>query len=51
MDNITTFETTDQGKVLLYVLIDHGNEQFTTMLKADYDKQQAEQSTPMVAGE
>jgi hypothetical protein len=49
MDNITTFETTDQGEVLLYVLIDHGNEQFTTMLKADYDKQQAEQSTPNLA--
>ncbi len=31
-----------------HALIDHGNEQFTSMTKADYDRQQAEQSTPSV---
>jgi len=51
MKNITTYEITEQGEVLVYVLIDHGNEQFTTILKADYDKQQAEQSTPSVIDE
>ena len=51
MENITTFEITDQDEILVYVLIDHGNEQFTSMLKADYDKQQAEQSTPIVTAD
>jgi len=29
-----------------YVVIDHGNDQFTSMPKSEYDRQQAEQSTP-----
>jgi hypothetical protein len=29
-----------------YAIIDHGNEQFTSMLKSTYEAQQAEQSTP-----
>jgi hypothetical protein len=32
-----------------FVIIDHGNEQFTSMTKAEYDRQQAEQSTPNLA--
>ena len=34
-----------------YVIIDHGNEQFTSMLKSTYEAQQAQAalSTPMVA--
>ena len=28
-----------------FAIIDHGNEQFTSMLKSTYDAQQAEQST------
>jgi hypothetical protein len=48
MGNISTFEITDQGEILVYVLIDRGNGECTTMLKSDYDKQQAEQSTPTV---
>ena len=31
-----------------HIIIDHGNEQFTSMPKAEYDRQQAEQSTPSV---
>jgi hypothetical protein len=41
MENITTFETTSAGEVLTYVLIDHGNDQFTSMLKSTYDEQEA----------
>jgi hypothetical protein len=51
MENITTFEITDQGEVLVYVLIDHGNQQFTSMTKEEYDRQQAEQSTPIVTAD
>jgi hypothetical protein len=29
-----------------HAIIDHGNEQFTSMPKAEYDRRQAEQSTP-----
>jgi hypothetical protein len=31
-----------------HAIIDHGNEQFTSMPKELYDKQQAEQSTPIL---
>jgi hypothetical protein len=50
MDNVTFFEQTDAltGEVTDYALIDHGNEQFTSMLKSTYQAQQAEQSTPSV---
>jgi hypothetical protein len=30
------------------VIIDHGNEEFTSMSKSEYDRRQAEQSTPSV---
>jgi hypothetical protein len=48
MDNVTFIEVTDPltNEVIEHAIIDHGNEQFTSMLKATYDKQQAEQSTP-----
>ena len=45
MDNITILEV--DGKE--FVIIDRGNEEFTSMLKSEYDRQQAEQSTPKVA--
>jgi hypothetical protein len=34
-----------------HIIIDHGNEQFTSMSKAEYDRRQAEQSTPMIPGD
>jgi hypothetical protein len=34
-----------------FVIIDRGNGEFTSMLKSIYDKQQAEQSTPMIPGD
>ena len=48
MDNVTYF-TDEQG--VEHAIIDHGNEQFTSMLKAEYERRQAEQSTPIVAAE
>jgi hypothetical protein len=46
MDNVT-FITDEQGTE--HAIIDHGNEQFTSMLKSTYEAQQAEQSTPNLA--
>lgn len=50
MDNVT-FETVTNpltGDEIEYATIDHGNDQFTSMLKSTYDAQQAEQSTPSI---
>jgi hypothetical protein len=49
---IRELETTDTfGNVTTHIIIDHGNEQFTSMPKSEYDRQQAEQSTPIVINE
>jgi hypothetical protein len=45
MENIT-YITDDYG--VEHAIIDHGNGEFTSMPKAVYDEQQAEQSTPSV---
>jgi hypothetical protein len=42
MENVTFIEIDGTE----HAIIDRGNEQFTSMPKAEYDKQQAEQSTP-----
>jgi hypothetical protein len=34
-----------------HIIIDNGNGEFTSMLKAEYDLRQAEQSTPIVIDE
>ena len=50
MDNVT-FETVTNpftGDKVEHAIIDHGNEQFTSMLKSTYDEQQAALSTPNV---
>jgi hypothetical protein len=49
MENIKIIETENMGKTYEEVVIDHGNDQFTSMLKSTYDAQQAEQSTPKVS--
>ena len=49
MENIRQF--TDEIDGTEYVIIDHGKGQFTSMPKEEYEKQQAEQSTPMVTDE
>jgi len=48
MENITTITNRDG---IEHIIIDHGNETFTSMTKAEYDRQQAEQSTPSVTNE
>ena len=48
MDNVTFITDLDGNE---HVIINHGNEQFTSMPKAEYDRQQAEQSTPIVIDE
>jgi hypothetical protein len=42
MDNVTFITDKDGNE---HAIIDHGNEQFTSMLKSTYEAQQAEQST------
>ena len=44
MDNVT-FEIIGEVE---YAIIDRGNGEYTSMPKEVYDKQQAEQSTPIV---
>jgi hypothetical protein len=49
MTKIEIITTSFEGVETEHVIIDHGNEQFTSMPKEIYDKQQAEQSTPNLA--
>jgi hypothetical protein len=48
MDKVT-FITDDFGTE--HAIIDHGNNEFTSMLKSTYEAMQAEQSTPIVTDE
>ena len=49
MDNVTFIVNELDG--VEYAIIDHGNEEFTSMTKAEYDRRlaEAEQSTPNLA--
>ena len=50
MDNVTFIEVEDgRGNTIEHAIIDRGNGEFTTMLKSEYDRRQAEQSTPNLA--
>jgi hypothetical protein len=50
MDNVIFIKVAGfDGIEVEHAIIDHGNEQFTSMPKDLYDKQQAEQSTPNLA--
>jgi hypothetical protein len=52
MDKTTFIEVPNlDGTVTEHALIAHADGSFTSMLKTTYDAMQAEQSTPMVAGE
>jgi hypothetical protein len=51
MDNVTFVEIETINGKETHAIIDHGNETFTSMLKSEYDRRQAEQSTPIVAAE
>ena len=50
MDNVTFFDTVNPitQETETHAIIDHGNEQFTSMPKAVYEAQQVELSTPSV---
>ncbi len=48
MDKVTFVK---DDKDIEHAIIDHGNEQFTSMFKSEYDRRQAEQSTPIVINE
>jgi hypothetical protein len=48
MDNVTFIEVEAMGVTETHAIIDRGNGAFTSMTKAHYDKQQAEQSTPIL---
>ena len=45
MDNVTYVTDTNGVE---HAIIDHGNEQFTSMTKAEYDRRQAEHFTPIL---
>ena len=49
MDKVSFIEVESMGITETHAIIDHGNDQFTSMPKAEYDRQQAEQSTPNLA--
>jgi hypothetical protein len=52
MNNVTFIEIADgQGVVSEHAIIDRGNGEYTSMPKSEYDRLQAEQSTPIVAAE
>ena len=52
MDKVTFIEIEERdGLMVEHAIIDHGNEQFTSMTKAEYDRRQAEQFTPSVIHE
>ena len=48
MDKVTFIEITDpsSNEVTEHAIIDNGDGSFTSMTKAEYDRRQAEQSTP-----
>lgn len=52
MKNVTFIEVENpDGTITEHAIIDHGNDQFTSMLKSTYEAQQAEQSTPILSDE
>jgi hypothetical protein len=52
MDKTTFIEITNPltNEITEHAIIDRGNGEFTSMLKSTYEAQQAEQSTPNLAG-
>jgi hypothetical protein len=51
MDNVTFIEVEYVGETVEHAIIEHPDGSFTSMPKSEYDKRQAEQSTPIVAAE
>jgi len=51
MENVTFIEIENRDEVETHAIIDHGSDQFTSMPKAEYDRLQAEESTPNLTNE
>jgi len=51
MDNVTFIEVETMGEIVEHAIIEHADGSFTSMTKAEYDRRQAEQSTPIVKDE
>ena len=47
MNNVTFVDYEIMGETKTFVIIDRGNEEYTTMLKSTYDEMIAAQSTPI----
>jgi hypothetical protein len=47
MENVIFIQVETFTGVETHAIIDHGNEDFTSMPKAEYDRRQAEKSTPL----
>jgi hypothetical protein len=48
MENVTFIEIESFGEIVEHAIIAHADGSFTSMTKAHYEAQQAEQSTPSV---
>jgi hypothetical protein len=48
MENVTFIEVETLNGIETHAIIDRGNQEFTSMPKSEYDRRQAEQSTPSV---
>jgi hypothetical protein len=53
MDNVRFIEITDPltNEVTEHVIIDRGNNEFTSMLKSTYEAMQADEATPIVTAD
>jgi len=50
MENVNFIEIETLDGVVKHAIIDRGNGEFTSMPKSEYDRRQAEQSTPNLPG-
>lgn len=50
MENVTFIEIETMAGTETHAIIDRGNGEYTSMPKAEYDRRQAEQSTPNLPG-
>jgi hypothetical protein len=51
MSNVKIVEIDSFEGLETHAIIEHADGSFTSMLKAEYDRQQAEQSTPIVTAD
>jgi hypothetical protein len=51
MDNVTFIEVEALDGVVEHAIIEHADGSFTSMPKSEYDRREAEQSTPIESAE